>query len=174
MEEKSSVSPMVLVHRPPAIDFIDEPLSHSFTLLYTHTSPVPIPHFLSSHAASVRAVVSVGRLPMTAEFISNLPSLEIVVCASVGFDHVDLDECKRRRIAVTNAGNAYGEDVADLAVGLLIGVLRRVPALDRYIRSGQYTRLWDYPFGFKVCFRLLVSDFKSDRYMQNKLFKMVK
>ncbi|KAG2297792.1 hypothetical protein Bca52824_034264 [Brassica carinata] len=87
---------------------------------------------------------------MTAEFISNLPSLEIVVCASVGFDHVNLDECKRRGVAVTNAGDAYGEDVADLAVGLLIGVLRRIPALDRYIRSGQWTRLWDYPFGFKL------------------------
>lgn len=169
MEEKSLVSPLVLVHRPPALDFIDEPLSHSFTLLHTHTSLVPILHFLSSHAASVRAVVSVGGLPMTAEFISNLPSLEIVVCASVGFDHVNLDECKRRGVAVTNAGDAYGEDVADLAVGLLIGVLRRIPVLNRYIRSGQWTRLWDYPFGFKVCFRLFVSQFKSDRYMQNKL-----
>ncbi|CAH2038096.1 unnamed protein product [Thlaspi arvense] len=121
-----------------------------FTLLYTHTSPDPIPDFLSSHAASIRAVVSVGRLPITAEFISNLPSLEIVVCASVGVDHVDFDECRRRGVVVTNAGDAYGEDVADLAVVLLISVLRRISALDRYIRSGQWTRLWDYPFGFKL------------------------
>ncbi|ESQ35575.1 hypothetical protein EUTSA_v10008292mg [Eutrema salsugineum] len=132
------------------MDFMDEPLSQRFTVLYTHTSPDPISDFLTSHAASVRAVVSVGRLPITAEFISKLPSLEIVVCASVGFDHVDLDECKRRGVTVTNAGDAYGEDVADLAVGLLISVLRRIPALDRYIRSGQWTRLWDYPFGSKL------------------------
>lgn len=151
MEEYSSVSPVVLVHRPPAMDFIDEPLSHSFTVLYTHTSPEPLLDFLSSNASSVRAVVSVGRLPITAEFISNIPSLEIVVCASVGFDHVDLDECRRRGVSVTNAGDSYGEDVADLAVGLLISVLRRIPALNRYIRSGQWTRLWDYPLGFKVC-----------------------
>lgn len=95
--DKSLVPPVVLVHRPPALDFIDEPLSrHSFNVLYTFTSPDPLPDFLSTHAASVRAVVSLGKLPMTSEFISNLPSLGIVVCASVGFDHIDLAECRRR------------------------------------------------------------------------------
>ncbi|KAL1214753.1 Glyoxylate/hydroxypyruvate reductase HPR3 [Cardamine amara subsp. amara] len=142
---------VVLVHRPPALDFIDEPLSrHRINALYTHTSPDSLQDFLSTHAASVRAVVSLGKLPMTAEFMSNLPSLGIVVCASVGFDHVDLDECRRRRIVVTNAGDAYGEDVADLAVGLLLSVLRRIPSVDRYVRSGRWTRLWDYPVGLKL------------------------
>ncbi|XP_010476226.1 PREDICTED: glyoxylate/hydroxypyruvate reductase HPR3-like [Camelina sativa] len=152
MEESSLLPPVVLVHRPPALDFIDEHLSrHSFTALYTHTSlEDSLQDFLSSHAASVRAVVSLGRLPIPAEFISNLPSLEIVVCASVGFDHVDLDECRRRGVVITNAGDAYGEDVADLAVGLLISVIRRIAAVDRYVRSGQWTRLWDYPLGFKL------------------------
>ncbi|CAN8302566.1 unnamed protein product [Cochlearia groenlandica] len=150
--EKSLISPVVLVHRPPALDFIHKPLlSNSFTVLNTHTSP---DIFLSGQASSVRALVSVGRLPVTDKIMSNLPSLGIVVCASVGFDHVDLDECRRRGVAVTNAGDAYREDVADLAVGLLISVLRRIPAVDRYVRSGQWTRLWDYPVGFKICFNI--------------------
>ncbi|KAJ4889811.1 Glyoxylate/hydroxypyruvate reductase HPR3 [Raphanus sativus] len=143
-------SPLVLVHRPPTMKYMDEPLSRYYRILTTHTSSDPLPIFLSRHASSVRAVVSIGRFKIDADFLSHLPSLQLIVCTSVGTDHVDLPECKRRGISVTNAGGAYSEDVADYAVGLLISFLRRIPAADRYVRSGKWAKYGEFQLGIKL------------------------
>ncbi|WZZ83547.1 hypothetical protein YC2023_104119 [Brassica napus] len=143
-------SPLVLVHRPPTMKYMDEPLTRYYRILTTHTSSDPLPVFLSRHASSVRAVVSIGRFKIDADFLSRLPSLQLIVCTSVGTDHVDLPECNRRGIAVTNAGGAYSEDVADYAVGLLISFLRRIPAADRYVRSGKWARCGEFQLGIKL------------------------
>ncbi|CAA7039153.1 unnamed protein product [Microthlaspi erraticum] len=148
--EESSESPLVLLHRPPSLVFMDELLGRNYRILDINTSSDPLPIFLSRHAASARAFVNIARLPVTAELLSLLPNLEIIICTSVGVDHIDLAECKRRGVAVTNAGDAFSEDVADSAVGLLISVLRRVPAADRYVRSGNWKKFGDYQLGSKV------------------------
>nr|VDC64116.1 unnamed protein product [Brassica rapa] len=143
-------SPLVLVHRPPTMKYMDEPLTRYYRILTTHTSSDPLPLFLSRHASSVRAVVSIGRFKIDAGFLSRLPSLQLIVCTSVGTDHVDLPECNRRGIAVSNAGEAYSEDVADYAVGLLISFLRRIPAADRYVRSGEWAKCGEFQLGIKL------------------------
>ncbi|CAF2082809.1 unnamed protein product [Brassica napus] len=148
--EESSESPLVLVHRPPTLAYMDDHLSRNFRLLNAHLSPDPLPVFLSRHAASVTAFVNIGRLKIDAELLSHLPSLQLLVCTSVGTDHVDLAECKRRGIAVTNAGDAFSDDVADCAVGLLLSVLRRIPAGDRYVRSGNWSKPGQFQLGIKV------------------------
>ncbi|KAF8104526.1 hypothetical protein N665_0171s0032 [Sinapis alba] len=145
-----AASPVVLVHRPPKMTYMDELLSRNFQILNIPTSPESLPIFLSRHASSIRAFVNIRRLKIDADLLSHLPSLQLLVCTSVGTDHVDLAECKRRGIAVTNAGDAYSEDVADCAVGLLISVLRRIPAAGRYLRAGKWGKLGDFQLGIKV------------------------
>ncbi|XP_006305294.2 glyoxylate/hydroxypyruvate reductase HPR3 [Capsella rubella] len=147
---EASDSPLVLLHRPPSLTFMDEILNRNFRILNADTSSEPLPIFLDRHASSVRAFVVVGRLPITAEILSHLPSLQILICTSVGINHVDLAECMRRGIAVTNARNAFSDDVADFAVGLLLSVLRRIPTGDRYVRSGDWEKLGGFPLGSKV------------------------
>ncbi|XP_010533732.1 PREDICTED: glyoxylate/hydroxypyruvate reductase HPR3 [Tarenaya hassleriana] len=143
--------PLIVVLRSPSLQFLDDRLSRNFRLLFAHTSPDPIPVFLRRSAVeSVRAITVVGLVPVTAEIISLLPSLEVIVCTSVGVDHIDVAECKGRGIAVTNAGDAFSEDVADFAVGLLFDVLRRISAADRFVRSGHWARNGEYPLGFKM------------------------
>ncbi|KAK3028571.1 hypothetical protein RJ639_039262 [Escallonia herrerae] len=92
-----------------------------------------------------------GRIPsLTAEQLSHLPALRLVVTSSTGVNHIDLRECRRRGIAAANSGNVYAEDVADTAVGLLIDVLRRISAADRYVRSGLWPVKVEYPLGSKL------------------------
>jgi hypothetical protein len=52
---------------------------------------------------------------------------------------------------VAGAGQTFSTDVADHAIGLLIDVLRRVSAADRYVRRGMWPVQGDYPLGSKVC-----------------------
>ena len=55
-------------------------------------------------AGEARVLLVPGLKEVTAELIGRLPALELVVATSVGLDHVDLDACRRRGLAVTNAG----------------------------------------------------------------------
>ncbi|CAN6247869.1 unnamed protein product [Urochloa humidicola] len=101
-------------------------------------------------AAEARVLLVPGLKVVTAELIDRLPALELVVATSVGVDHVDLDACRRRGLAVTNAGGAFSVDSADYAVGLIVAVLRRVAAADAYVRRGRWATHGDYPLATKV------------------------
>lgn len=101
-------------------------------------------------AAEARVLLVPGLARVTAELLGSLPALELVAATSVGVDHVDLDTCRRRGLAVTNAGAAFAADSADYAVGLLVAVLRRVAAADAFVRSGRWAADGDYPLTTKV------------------------
>ncbi|CAL1375507.1 unnamed protein product [Linum trigynum] len=137
--------PVVLIHRFPTFT------GSLFPSLPTHFRLLDLLTTDASNLQSATAILCVGPPPpVTPEFLDRFPSLKIVVCSSVGVDHVDLPECRRRGIVVTNAGSAFAEDVADYAVALLIDVLRRVSAADRYVRAGSWPVKGDYPLGSKV------------------------
>lgn len=148
--------PLVLIHRHPAFPLLTNPpfkdrLETQFQLLDPLDFPEPVESVLARHSDSIRVALLFGPSPLTAEFLDLVPKLELIVATSAGVDRVDLPECRRRGITITNSSTAFCEDVADCAVGLLIDVLRKVSAADRFIRRG----LWGehnfvYPFGFKI------------------------
>src|ERR1051325_11709211 len=64
------------------------------------------------------------------------PGLKIVANHAVGFDNVDLTECTRRGVLVTNTPEVLTEATADLAWALILATIRRVAEGDRLVRSG--------------------------------------
>lgn len=157
LESKEDL-PLILVHRHSLFNSLfKRSLSPHFHILDPAESPdEPISSFLSSHAQSIQAMVCVGYTPITSETLSLLPSLELIVATSAGVDQIDMQECHRRGITVTNASLAFAEDAADYAVALLIDVLRRISAADRFIRAGLWPGKGDHPLGFKVYFLSLL------------------
>lgn len=100
----------------------------------------PQKEFLKDNSSSIRAVVGTATAGADADLIESLPSLEIVANFSVGLDKVDLVKCKEKGIRVTNTPDVLTEDVADLAIGLILTTLRRVCECDRYVRSGLWKK----------------------------------
>ncbi|CAL9110737.1 unnamed protein product [Musa textilis] len=100
--------------------------------------------FIRANAAAIRAVVGNSKAGADADTIDALPRLEIVACFSVGLDKVDLAKCRERGIRVTNTPDVLTDDVADLAIGLAIAVLRRLCQADRFVRSGAWLSKGDY------------------------------
>lgn len=96
--------------------------------------------FLSQNAGSIRAVVGNAFAGADAALIDALPKLEIVASFSVGLDKIDLGKCKEKGIRVTNTPDVLTDDVADLAIGLMLAVLRRVPQCDQYVRDGLWKK----------------------------------
>ncbi|XP_008783589.2 glyoxylate/hydroxypyruvate reductase HPR3-like [Phoenix dactylifera] len=141
--------PLVLVLRPIFPHFHDA-LATKFRFLKPWESPLPRDEFLAAHAGAVQALLCPGPTPVDAQLLAYLPRLELVVASSAGVNHIDVAACRRRGIAITNAGNAFTDDVADYAVALLIDVLRKISASDRYVRRGLWPIKGDYPLGRKL------------------------
>ncbi|TWI69683.1 D-3-phosphoglycerate dehydrogenase [Pseudoduganella lurida] len=91
-------------------------------------------------APDVRALATTGTIGVDAALAAQLPRLEIVAVNGIGVDAVDFDVLRPRGIAVTNTPGVLTDDVADLAVALLLAAARRIPALDTYVREGQWAK----------------------------------
>ena len=96
--------------------------------------------WLAERGAAIRAVVTTGALGLNATDMGLLPRLEIVAVNGVGLDGVALDVARERGIAVTTTPNVLTDDVADLALGLLLASARHIAALDRFVRDGGWER----------------------------------
>jgi lactate dehydrogenase-like 2-hydroxyacid dehydrogenase len=73
-----------------------------------------------------------------AKTLGRFPKLEIVAAFGVGYDHVDAGYARDHNIMVTNTPDVLTEEVADIAMGLLIATLREFVKADRYLRAGQW------------------------------------
>ncbi|XP_047964090.1 glyoxylate/hydroxypyruvate reductase HPR3-like [Salvia hispanica] len=143
--------PEIVVLGPPVVFALyDQQFSSRFRFLRPWESEEPLPQFLASRARSTQAAICSGDFSLSAAVLANLPSLRLVVTSSAGLNHIDLTECRRRGIAVAYAGNFFSPDVADLAVGLLIDVLRKVSAGNRFVKNGLWPNKPDFPLGFKL------------------------
>ncbi|MDQ0467853.1 2-hydroxyacid dehydrogenase [Labrys wisconsinensis] len=100
----------------------------------------------------IRAVATAGNVGIPAEVAAALPGLEIVAINGVGYDKVDLAEARRRGVRVTNTPDVLTDDVADLAVGLLIALKRQLVLGDRHVREGRWPA-GDLGLGRKVAGR---------------------
>jgi len=85
------------------------------------------------------AVTNGGR-GMRAEEMALLPNLKLVACFGVGVDAIDLACARSRGIAVTNTPDVLTEDVADMALALLLAAVRRIPQGDRFVREGKWLK----------------------------------
>jgi lactate dehydrogenase-like 2-hydroxyacid dehydrogenase len=106
--------------------------------------------FLSSHGPEITAVVTSGRTGVDATLMSALPNLGAVVNFGVGYDTTDVDAAAARGVAVSNTPDVLTDCVADTAVGLMIDVMRKFSASDRYVRAGRWPVEGMYPLTHQV------------------------
>lgn len=94
--------------------------------------------WLREHGATTEAVITGGHTGISRQMLEQLPALKVVAVNGVGTDAVDLAYCRARGLPVTATLGALTEDVADLAIGLLIAACRNLCAGDRFVRDGQW------------------------------------
>lgn len=70
------------------------------------------------------------------------PQLKIIANYAVGFDNIDLDEAKKRKIFVTNTPGVLTEAVAEHTLALIFGIAKRLIEADKFTRAGKY-KGWD-------------------------------
>lgn len=76
------------------------------------------------------------------ELLAAAPKLRIAATVSVGFDHIDVDACTRRKVVATHTPGVLDDTTADFAWALLMAVARRVLEGDAWLRSSTWPG-WD-------------------------------
>lgn len=98
------------------------------------------PAAFAAVAPRIRAVAASGDSRVPGELIARLPALEIVSVMGVGYDGVDVAAAKVAGAMVTHTPDVLNDDVADLALGLMLAAARQLPAADRYVHEGQWLK----------------------------------
>lgn len=76
------------------------------------------------------------------EFLDSMPNLKVVSNISVGYDNFVIKDMKKRKIIGTNTPDTLNDTVADLALGLILSVARRIPELDKITKAGMWTKVY--------------------------------
>ncbi|TCP43298.1 2-hydroxyacid dehydrogenase [Rhodovulum marinum] len=100
--------------------------------------------------AAVTAVAYSGQARFGAAQMDLLPRLGIVANYGVGYDAIDLAAARARGVAVTNTPGVLTDDVADLAVAMLLTQARGLVAADRFVRSGGWAGGGAWPLQRKI------------------------
>ena len=91
-------------------------------------------------AGSVRAAVTTGLAGYSRRHVEALPKLELIACFGNphGMSAEDKAAATARGVVVTNTPDEITATVAELALGLMIAVLRRIAEGDRFVRAGKW------------------------------------
>ena len=86
----------------------------------------------------VRAMVTAGEFAIPRDLVEQMPALGLIACFTVGYDGIDVPWASARGLQVSHAQDANDEDVADHAIGLILGHRRRIVEGDRRLRAGEW------------------------------------
>jgi lactate dehydrogenase-like 2-hydroxyacid dehydrogenase len=94
----------------------------------------PAPEALSR----VRAIVGGGEAKIDQALMDQMPALEMISICGVGYDGVDVAAAKARGIPVTHTPDVLNDDVADLAIALMLAIGRQLPQSDQFVRANRW------------------------------------
>lgn len=96
------------------------------------------PAQFAAMAPRIRAIATSGEAKVGPALLEQLPALEMISVFGVGYDGVDVAAAHARGVAVTNTPDVLTEEVADMGIGLMLSIARRIPQADRFVREGRW------------------------------------
>ncbi len=124
-----------ILQATPLMGRIAEAIEAAYTV-HRYFDAADRPALLASAAPGIRAIVTNGQAPR--ELIEALPGLELIASFGVGYDGVDVAACRARGVRVTNTPDVLNDAVAELTLGLMIALCRRIPQADFHVREGLW------------------------------------
>ncbi|MEO6381724.1 MAG: 2-hydroxyacid dehydrogenase [Nitrobacter sp.] len=121
-------------HRP----IVDNGFTDQF-VLHHFEKQADLERLTPAVADKIRGMAITDSIPSGSAVQARFPRLEIMSSFGVGYDHIDTGHAREHDIVVTNTPDVLTEEVADVALGLLIATLREFVRADRYVRAGLWT-----------------------------------
>ncbi len=101
----------------------------------THTED---PAAFAALAPRIVGVAGTGEASVPRSLLAQLPQAKVVSVFGVGYDGVDVGAAIEFGIPVTHTPDVLTDDVADLAMGLVLSVGRAIPQADQFVRAGRW------------------------------------
>jgi lactate dehydrogenase-like 2-hydroxyacid dehydrogenase len=98
------------------------------------------PALLAAHGGKIRGLVQGGGTVTPPSLIDALPALEIISVFGVGYDGVPVEHCRKRGVKVTNTPDVLTDDVADVAVALILMTGRGFVRANRFLHAGEWLK----------------------------------
>ncbi len=95
---------------------------------------------LSAAVGAARALIVRNQTRVTAELLAAAGRLEVIARAGVGLDNIDVPAASAAGIVVTSTPSQNSISVAELAIGLMLALSRKIVAADRHVRGGGWAR----------------------------------
>ena len=140
----SNIEILTVASPPP---FLLEPLQAKYTVHQRlhETDPVAF----AKVAPKIRAIQASGESQVGAALIAQLPALEVISVMGVGYDGIDVAAAKAQGVVVTHTPAVLNDDVADLALALMLAWSRQIARADRFVRAGEWAK-GPLPLGRKM------------------------
>jgi len=123
----------------PLPPFLYDPLRAGY-LCHDYYTSDDKPGLLAAEGTRVRGVVQGGGTVTPTTLLDALPHLEIISVFGVGYDGVPVEHCRQRGIKVTNTPDVLTDDVADVAVGLILMTGRGFVRANRFVQAGKWDK----------------------------------
>jgi hydroxypyruvate reductase len=133
----------------PMLESIEAKLDADYRVHRLFQAP-DLTAFVSGIAPRIRGIVTGGGSGASNALVDTLPALEIIAINGIGTDAVDLEHARQRRIRVTTTPDVLTDDVADLAIALLLATARQLCVGDRYVRAGRWEKRENLPLARRV------------------------
>ncbi|MFH1306790.1 MAG: NAD(P)-dependent oxidoreductase [Candidatus Micrarchaeota archaeon] len=98
------------------------------------------PSSLQAALKSADVLIVRSATKVTKELISNANNLKIVARAGVGTDNIDKEACKSKKIKVINTPDASTNAVAELAIGMMIGIMRKTGTMHEKMKNNTWAK----------------------------------
>ncbi len=82
-------------------------------------------------------ILMIANMPLSGEVILACKNLKFIDVAFTGVDHVDLDAAKEMGVKVSNAAGYSTQAVAEIALCMMVSLLRNIPQVEQRCRQGQ-------------------------------------
>ena len=123
-------------------DFALKELKKKFQI-EIHKGKIPIPQStLKSKIKKVSGLICFPYDKINKEIIQSAENLKVISTYSVGYDHIDTQFAKEKKIRVGYTPEVLTDATADMAFALLIDALRRISEGDRLIREGNWKQIY--------------------------------
>ena len=108
-----------------------------------HSGNIPIPRSkLLKKIEEIDGLICFPYDIIDKELIESAKRLKVISTYSVGYDHIDIEFAKKKKIRVGYTPEVLTNATADLSFSLIIDLLRRVSEGDRIIRAGKWTEIY--------------------------------
>lgn len=131
------------------LSFIEKSFQGEFEYVYAADREAAL-QLPAEQSSRVQAAAVCAEIRTDAAFMDHFPQLKLISNFGVGYDNIDTAAAVSRGIAVTNTPGILSADVADLTVGLMLDLARRLPECDRYVREGRWATEGFFPLTAKV------------------------